>query len=64
MTGMERRAHQALVDALLAEAAEERQTLYRLQAFGVRPAGARAVHEDLRRTVDRIRESVEIHGVQ
>ena len=58
MTRLERKAHQILVDGLLAELAEERQTLYRLGALGVRPAGARAVHEELRRTEERLREYV------
>jgi hypothetical protein len=50
MTRLERRAHQALVDALLEELAGERQEWYRLQAAGVRPAGARHLKEDLLRT--------------
>ena len=59
MTRLERKAHQILVDGLLAEVADERQTLYRLQAAGVRPAGARSVHEDLQRTEERLREYVD-----
>ena len=63
MTRLERRAHQALVDALLEELADGRQRYYRLQAYGVRPAGARAVKEDLRRTRDVLRDYVDLHYV-
>jgi len=63
MTRLDRRAHQALVEALLEELAGERQQYYRLQAHGVRPAGARAVKEDLRRTRDVLRDYVGLHYV-
>ena len=63
MTRLERRAHQILVESLLDELAEGRQEYYRLQAFGVRPAGARSVKEDLRRTHDTLRDYVDLHYV-
>ena len=63
MTRLERRARQVLIDALLAEVAEERQTLYRLQASGVQPAGARSVHEDLQRSHELLRQYVDLQNV-
>jgi hypothetical protein len=63
MTRLERRAHQILIDGLLDELADGRRAWYRLQAAGVRPAGARPVKEDLRRTQDRLRHYVDLHYV-
>ena len=54
MTRLERRTHQALVDALLAELADGRREWYRLQVAGVRPAGARAVRAEQHRTQARL----------
>ena len=62
-TRLERRARQARVDALLEELAGERREWYRLQASGVRPAGARSVKEDIRRTQDLLRDYVGLHYV-
>ena len=59
MTRLERRSHQALVDALLTELADGRREWYRLQVAGVRPAGARAVKEELHRTQARLREHLD-----
>lgn len=63
MTRLERKARQILVDALLDELADGRREWYRLQASGVRPAGARDVKEGLQRTREELLHYVDLHYV-
>jgi hypothetical protein len=63
VTRLERKARQILVDALLEELADGRREWYRLQASGVRPAGARDVKEELHRTQSQLRHYVDLHYV-
>jgi hypothetical protein len=51
-----RRDRVAHIDALLDEIAEQRQRLYVLTTYGVRPAGMRGVKQELRETHERLAE--------